>query len=177
MGRTAHFPFKYLRSIGVKEFYLLIFTFSFLIFHFSLFTLHLERDWGWVSSFLRIYWTAPLNSTSCRGLVIDLPSARRCDGEGSPCQRWGLAISVKSKENASKSEGEHLHNWRKDWLRRALSLQQIKEPLSNSSHFNALIKLKTCVWQGCFSYLCCMKEGNDRQWGNPSSSKSNRDYL
>ena len=55
---------------------------------------------------LGINWTAPLDSTSCRRFVIDLAKARRCDGEGSLWFHWGLGISVKSKENASQSDGK-----------------------------------------------------------------------
>ena len=46
-------------------------------------------------------WTDSLDSTSCRRFVIDLASLRRGDGEGSPCQRWGLGFSVESKERGS----------------------------------------------------------------------------
>ena len=60
-----------------------------------------------------IYWTAPLDSTSCRRLVIEMANARRCDGEGSPCKRWGLGISVKSKKWFSTSKGEWQYNRRR----------------------------------------------------------------
>ena len=57
---------------------------------------HLGIDWStcgdWLKRFmglseahLWIYWSFPLDSTSCRRFVIDLPSLRHCDGEGSPC--------------------------------------------------------------------------------------------
>ena len=61
---------------------------------------------GWLESHVGIDWSFPLDSTSCRGLGVSMASARRCDNEGSPCKRWGLAISVKSKERTSRIEGK-----------------------------------------------------------------------
>ena len=56
---------------------------------------------GLTEPLLWIGWRRAEGSTSCRGFVIDLASLRRGDGEGSPCQRWGLGFSVKSKERGS----------------------------------------------------------------------------
>ena len=60
--------------------------------------------WGLSEANLWTDWTAPLNSTSCRRFAIDLASLRRCDGEGSPCQRWGLGFSVSPNEWFSSSK-------------------------------------------------------------------------
>ena len=65
-----------------------------------------NRMWGLSEAHLRTYWTAPLDSTSCRRLVIEMTSLRRCDNEGSPCKRWGLDVSVKSKETFSLTNGK-----------------------------------------------------------------------
>ena len=54
-------------------------------------------------------WSVPLDLTSCRGLVIETASARRCDNEGSPCKRWGLGVSVESKERFGTIKGAFLH--------------------------------------------------------------------
>ena len=43
-------------------------------------------------------------STSCRRFAIDLASLRRCDGEGSACQRRGLAIPVETKKRLAFAE-------------------------------------------------------------------------
>ena len=61
---------------------------------------------------VRTFWSDPLNSTSCRGLVIETASARRCDNEGSPCKRWGLGNWVQSKERFSSIKGIALYNQR-----------------------------------------------------------------
>jgi len=66
----------------------------------------LNRSFGLTEPLLWIDWTVPLDSTSCRRLAIATASARRCDGEGSPCKRWGLGISVKSKERFSGINGK-----------------------------------------------------------------------
>ena len=61
---------------------------------------------------VRTFWSDPLNSTSCRGLVIETASARRCDNEGSPCKRWGLGYLVESKNRFSSIKGIVQHNQR-----------------------------------------------------------------
>ena len=66
----------------------------------------LNRIWELSEAHVWIDWTAPLDSTSCRRLVIDLASLRRCDNEGSPCKRWRLDVSVKSKETFSLTNGK-----------------------------------------------------------------------
>ena len=66
----------------------------------------LNRIWELSEAHLGTDWSAPLDSTSCRRLVIETASARRCDNERSPCKRWGLAISVKSKEKFSLTNGK-----------------------------------------------------------------------
>ena len=66
----------------------------------------LNRMWALSEAHLGTYWTAPLDSTSCRRLVIEMTSLRRCDNEGSPCKRWGLDVSVKSKETFSLTNGK-----------------------------------------------------------------------
>ena len=68
--------------------------------------------WGMFKACVRTFWSDPLNSTSCRGLVIETASARRCDNEGSPCKRWGLGNWVQSKERFSSIKGIALYNQR-----------------------------------------------------------------
>ena len=68
---------------------------------------------GWLEPHVWIDWTVPLNSTSCRGLVIEMASARRFDNEPSPCKRWGLDILVESKERTSRIEGKCQNNRRR----------------------------------------------------------------
>ena len=63
---------------------------------------------------VRTFWSDPLNLTSCRGLVIETASVRRCDNEGSPCKRWGLGNWVQSKERFRSIKGIVLYNHR--WL-------------------------------------------------------------
>ena len=58
----------------------------------------LSQLWGMTRARLGIHWSVPLMQLFARRFVIDLASLRRCDGEGSPCQRWGLGHLVKSKK-------------------------------------------------------------------------------
>ena len=110
----------------------------------------LNRFFGLTEPLLWIGWRRAEGSTSCRRFVIDLAKARCCDGEGSPCQRWGLAISVKSKENASESDGEHLHNRRTDWLRRAKGWFSLQKKIGYSK-----IKQYFCTTRTCQAYQRC----------------------
>ena len=65
-----------------------------------------ERNfWGLSEAHVWIDWSAPLDLTSCRGLVIEMASARRCDGERSLEKHWGLGYSVESKDWISTIEG------------------------------------------------------------------------
>ena len=62
--------------------------------------------WGLTEPLARRKSTAPLNLTSCRALAVSMPSARYRNAERSPCKRWGLAFSVKSKEKFSLTNGK-----------------------------------------------------------------------
>ena len=73
----------------------------------------MHRFRGWFEAHVWIDRSVPLDSTSCRGLAIEMASARRFDNEGSPCERWGLAILVKSKERVSRIEGKCQNNRRR----------------------------------------------------------------
>ena len=85
---------------------------DFLMLMWGLSEAHVRIIWSSCEDFLKHFrglsephlwtdWTVPLDSTSCRRFVIDLSSLRHCDGEGSPCKRWGLVSSVKSKKRFS----------------------------------------------------------------------------
>ena len=73
----------------------------------------LKRLCGFLDPFAQRKPSASLNSTSCRGLVIEMASARRCDSEGSLAKYRGLSDSVKSKEKLAFVEQKVLYFQRK----------------------------------------------------------------
>ena len=101
-------------SLSWPQIYIFSFEYQLLSSWFALFVARfygarvdlLNRMWGLSEGYLGTYWSVPLDLTSCRRFVIEMAKARRCDNEGSPCKRWGLDVSVKSKETFSLTNGK-----------------------------------------------------------------------
>ena len=92
----------------------------------------LNRIWELSEAHVWIDWTAPLDSTSCRRLVIEMANARRCDNEGSPCKRWGLDVSVKSQETFSLTNGKiGIRRTKASVESKELSLPDVRDSFSN----------------------------------------------
>ena len=90
-----------------------------------------KRSCGYTEPLLWIGLRRAEGSTSCRRLVIDLPSLRRCDGEGSPWQRWGLVNSVKSKERFGIIEGKNQYNRKNDSAKKRERFIEARQVLKN----------------------------------------------
>ena len=92
----------------------------------------LNRIWELSEAHVWIGWTAPLDLTSCRRLVIEMASVRRCDNEGSPCKRWRLDVSVKSKETFSLINGKiGIRRTKASVESKELSLPDARDSFSN----------------------------------------------
>ena len=88
-----------------------------------------------------IYWSATLCSTSCRGFVVESASLRRCDDEGSPCQRWGLGNLVESKKWLAFAELKVQHKQSRAPVQSKLFMSLF----SNAMILVKLIKITICV--------------------------------
>ena len=127
-------------SLSWPQIYIFSFEYQLLSSWFALFVARfygarvdlLNRMWGLSEGYLGTYWSVPLDLTSCRRFVIEMAKARRCDNEGSPCKRWGLDVSVKSKETFSLTNGKiGIRRTKASVESKELSLPDARDSFSN----------------------------------------------